>query len=292
MKKVLLALIVSFLIFLNVRLWAAREAEFLLSGPCRRSTCDMPYGVDDVLSATTPADAVIPPPSEAVPGVTLADLHSIADDIRDLKNQMRNCQSCAGQAQSTQLRLCLAQAATYLKRKPPKQDREEVAIAIKVDEPSEQQSHVDDYILPSLEFVQESVERGLAEFLEKASCNELALQQLLELINNELKLVEVLIYPTIGNRFSLLSVRDELLDRAIPSVRILYDRILSLATHNDILNNQFVSQRQFDQGIRLSLSAYDKKLFLHSVYQRLSDILQQLQSMQYRLVFNSPKHRA
>ena len=97
----------------------------------------------------------------------------------------------------------------------------------------------------------------------------------------------MLIYPIMGDHYALIQERGELLQRAIPSVRIVYDKLLSLATHSDLLNEQYTYQVEKGDPIKLSLNTDNKKTFLHAMYQRIEDLKQKIQHMQYKLAIHS-----
>ncbi len=258
MKKLLLALILSFLVFINIRLWGMREAEFLLPNSLGgRATCDMPTPQEEAVEVT-------------------------------IQNQ--NCQSCEGQRQFSRLKARLARVVAFKKYKQAKSRHENAAQMQEDKELVAETQQPADY-LPRYQTVQQMLNNSLAEFIACSGCNELTLHQLIDLMNAELKLIETLVYPTMGNRHYLIQSRSDLLDQAVPSVRLVYDKILSFATYNELLNNQFSSQDDHGRNLHLSLNFYNKKIFLHTMYQRLSNLKQQIQKMQYKLVLNQANYR-
>jgi len=148
---------------------------------------------------------------------------------------------------------------------------------------------MNDY-LSEYETVYQMLNSSLVEFTKCSSCSELTLQQLLDLMSSELNLIEVLIYPVTGNRHHLIQLRSELLDQAIPSVRLVYDKILSVVTHNDFLNDQFNAQGDNGCDVRFLLNFNNKKIFLHTMYQRLFDLKQKMQKVQYKFALNQAIH--
>lgn len=135
--------------------------------------------------------------------------------------------------------------------------------------------------MPSYDAIQRMLYNSLIDFAYCPSCNELTLQQLIDLMQVEMKLLTVFIYPTAGNRLSLLHRRAMLLADAVPSVRMLFDKVLSAAMYNDQLNEQYEQQLQTSQPFNLALHTYDKKLFLHTAYQRIADVQKKIKRMQY-----------
>lgn len=135
--------------------------------------------------------------------------------------------------------------------------------------------------VPSYDAVQRMLYNTIIDFAYHPSCNELTLQQLIDLMQIEMQLLAVFIYPTAGSRFSLLHRRAVLLSDAIPSVRVLFDKILSMAMYNDQLNEQYEQQLQASQPFNIALNNNDKKIFLHTAYQRIADVQKKIKRMQY-----------
>lgn len=129
-------------------------------------------------------------------------------------------------------------------------------------------------------------DRALNIFIDSSVCNELTLQQLLNLIKSEIELVEVLIYPMIGSKYARLEMRNKLLHEVIPSIKFLYQKILNAATHNEYLSAQYAQQ---GQGKKLVLNFDQKKIFLHTMYQRLSDVKDRIKKIQYTCALNDEK---
>lgn len=149
-----------------------------------------------------------------------------------------------------------------------------------------QQRPVQIAAMPSYDAVQRMLYNSLIDFAYCPSCNELTLQQLIDLMQVEMQLLTVFIYPTAGNRLSLFHRRAMLLADAVPSVRMLFDKVLSAAMYNDQLNEQYEQHLQASQPFNLALPAYDKKIFLHTAYQRIADVQKKIKRMQYLIATN------
>jgi hypothetical protein len=135
--------------------------------------------------------------------------------------------------------------------------------------------------MPSYDAVQRMLYNTIIDFAYHPSCNELTLQQLIDLMQIEMQLLTVFIYPTAGSRFSVLHRRAMLLHDATPSVRILFDKILSMAMYNDQLNQRYEQQLQASQPFNMALNSNDKKIFLHTAYQRIADVQKKIKRMRY-----------
>lgn len=134
--------------------------------------------------------------------------------------------------------------------------------------------------IPSYMAVEHMLHAALIDFAYHPSCNEFTLQQLIDLMCTEKQLLSVFIYPTSGNQFDILQKRSALLEHAIPTVRMLFDKIINLATYNELLNDQYLLDSVSKNRDRLLLSTYDKKIFLHTAFQRIADIQKQIKNMQ------------
>jgi len=216
MKKLLLVFILSFLVFLNLRIMGVREAHFLLDGCLKaHGFCAIAYG--------------------------------------------RSAGACCSAGEQ--------------------QHQVECAIDVYSSDVGREQDggccmvH-DDMVAPTLD-------RIVLDFTHLPSCNELTLQQLVELLNNEAQLVAGLIYPMMVDARSYIQQRNDLLCKAVPSVQGLYNKIVDVAAHSDGLNAQYNEHVQQGNSIKLSLSSRDKKLFLHRLYQRIVNVSQKVRKMQY-----------
>lgn len=113
-------------------------------------------------------------------------------------------------------------------------------------------------------------ESALNNFKDHKDFGQVALQQVIDLLDAELNLVRQLVAGNTGAAVQeALDERNILLQRTIPLVVAMYDRILTIATydnkHNETLN------RQLNHGKRLlkSLTAYDQKLFLSTLENKI-----------------------
>lgn len=288
MKKLLLMLVLSFLVFLNIRLLGGvREAELLLQENCgRRSTCDIAYDqTSDADISTACLQSESPDCLDSAADTDVSQEPPLQASIQDVQNEHEESdeelksasaednQTREDQGAFARLKNLVAKVATYKKCKKDREPCNEISVWDDDEETHE--------CCASFASIQEAFSKSLESFSARLDCNEFALKQLLELIHNELELVEALIYPTAGNCHALLRKRRKMLDNAIPSIHTIYDKLLSLATYSASLNDQYAHQMQED-NVKLSLKGDNKKLFLHAVYQRIADLKVKIQNMQHR----------
>lgn len=188
----------------------------------------------------------------------------LCDPNYQAEQEMLQEQLCGGYTDRGQMAVCLAKVAAYIRHKAMIE---------------EQKMHQEPCCMSYPE-AQSIFNQALHQFAGRPHCNELTLQQLINLADAELRLIEVLVYPTMGNRHECIQERNDLLQKAIPSVQMMYDKLLSVATHNDMLNEQYATS---EGRPNFALDFDDRRIFLHTMYQRIADMKQKIKDMQYRI---------
>jgi len=118
------------------------------------------------------------------------------------------------------------------------------------------------------EDMQSNVTRAMENFRSSRNYGEISIQQLLNLLRSELRLVHQLMNRESGCQIeSFTRKRNKKLDCSIPSVVNVYDAVMDLATYDENINPR-----------NLSLAHRDRMLFLRNMEQVLMSTIMELQN--------------
>lgn len=123
----------------------------------------------------------------------------------------------------------------------------------------------------------------LFNFRKSKSYNELALQNVIDLLSYELKLVRLLSHGQTGAAIDYaLDARNARLEYSSPSVVFVYNRILDFAT-NDYRINQALYETSGHKRLSYALSQRDKNAFLLSMEGKLNQYQAVMRRLQYKI---------
>lgn len=160
----------------------------------------------------------------------------------------------------------------------------EVIEEIRINRPHINISNSDDGLLENNFHEDRLFNELLFNFRKSKSYTEIALQNVIDLLNHELKLVRLLLYGHTGAAVDYaLDSRNARLEYSSPSVVFIYNQILDLAT-NDYRTNQVLFETSRKQKrLSAALNQRDKNAFLLSMEDKLNQYQTIMRRLQYKI---------
>ena len=137
--------------------------------------------------------------------------------------------------------------------------------------------------------LKDEVAKALDTFKTTRDFGEVSIQGVMHLLEAEVCIVDLLLEGHTGYAVERAVLkRNKKLSHSIPSVAYMYDKIVDVATYNDLLNRKIYKHTQRDQkAFKSALNIHDKKIFLREMKDKLVHYYTIMHTMQCELAMGS-----